>query len=153
MNTNLYKHEIKSGVLAGTSLLLLYIFVMGIASRSVEATIYQFQQLWYWTLILVIGFGIQVGLYTRMRNMVNQRHSSGTSSAVMATSTGTSTVSMIACCAHHLTEVLPIIGLSGAAIFLTQFQLPLIILGIVMNGFGIFYMLRIIKKISWTEQQ
>ncbi len=148
MNIRLYRQEIKNGTLASLSLLLLYIFVMGIASRSITATISQFQQLWYWMIILIIGFGTQVGLYTRMRNIIHRNQSSGTSSAVLATSTGTSTVSMIACCAHHLVEVLPIIGLSGAAIFLTRFQVPLIILGIVMNAFGIFYMLRVIRKIS-----
>lgn len=143
----LYSREIKSGILASISLLLLYIIVMLIASRNISATISQFQQLWYWMVFLIIGFGIQVGLYTNLKNIVKM-HRSKASSGVMTASAGISSVSMIACCAHHLAEVLPILGLSGAALFLTTFQIPLIISGILMNVFGIFYMLQIIKKIS-----
>lgn len=143
----LYSREIKNGILASISLLLLYTVIMLIASRSIRATTNQFQQLWYWMVFLITGFGIQVGLYTHLRNIVKM-HRSDASSGVMTASAGTSSVSMIACCAHHLAEVLPILGLSGAALFLTRFQIPLIVSGILMNVFGIFYMLRIIKKIS-----
>lgn len=142
-----YTQEIKNGISASIFLLVLYIIVMGIASKSITTTISQFQQLWYWMMTLIIGFGIQVGLYTHLRNVINEYHSHA-ESRIMTASRGTSSVSMIACCAHHLTEVLPILGLSGAALFLSRYQIPLIILGIAMNGFGIIFMLRIIKKIS-----
>jgi len=49
---------------------------------------------------------------------------------------------MLACCAHHLTDVLPILGLSGAAVFLNAYKTPLLWLGIVMNLAGIVYLLR-----------
>ena len=64
----------------------------------------------------------------------------------VAASTGTSTVAMLACCAHHLTEVFAIFGLSGAAIFLNVYKTPLLGLGIVMNLFGIAYLLWKIRQ-------
>lgn len=135
---------ISIGALAGTLLLFLYFFVMSIASQSITATISQFNEMWYWIVILSTGFGIQAGLYFYLRDLVKRNNHSAT--GIAAASTGTSSVSMIACCAHHLTEILPLVGLSGAAIFLTNYQIPLIILGIIMNIGGIMYMLQVIQK-------
>jgi len=90
---------------------------------------------------IMAGFGTQVGLYTYLRGM----HLHATPGGVAA-STGTSTVAMLACCAHHLTEVFAIFGLSGAAIFLNAYKTPLLWLGIVMNLFGIIYLLGKIRQ-------
>ncbi|MHB1415103.1 MAG: hypothetical protein ACYC1C_07600, partial [Chloroflexota bacterium] len=54
-------------------------------------------------------------------------------------STGASTTAMLACCAHHLGDLLPILGLSGAALFLNEFKTPLLWLGIIGNLAGIAY--------------
>lgn len=140
--------EIRNGILGAISLLLFYFIIMTIASRSWSATISQFQQLWYWMIMLSTGFGIQIGLFTHLQTVIKHHQMTGNPKAVTAASTGTSAVSMIACCAHHLSDVLPIIGLSGLAVFLTQYQIPLIILGVVMNGFGIVYMVKQIYKIK-----
>lgn len=141
------RKEIIAGFLGSIGLLLFYFLVMRISSGSWSATVSQFKDLWYWMLILSIGFGTQIGLFVHLRNAVKNPHGLHQSGKVAATSTGTSAVSMVACCAHHLSDVLPIIGLSGAAVFLTKYQIPLIILGIGMNIFGILYMLRQIRKI------
>jgi len=142
------KKEIKNGLIAAVSLILFYFLVMTISSASLSATVSQFKQLWYWMTALSLGFGIQVGLFTRLKSIIKTSSTVGRAGAVTAASTGTSSASMIACCAHHLSEVLPILGLSGFAIFLTRYQIPIIIFGIVMNLLGILYMLRQIKKIK-----
>jgi hypothetical protein len=90
---------------------------------------------------IMAGLGTQVGLYTYLRGM----HLHATAGGVAA-STGTSTVAMLACCAHHLTEVFAIFGLSGAAIFLNAYKTPLLWLGIMMNLFGIVYLLWKIRQ-------
>jgi hypothetical protein len=90
---------------------------------------------------IMAGFGTQVGLYIYLRSM----HLHGSAGGVAA-STGTSTVAMLACCAHHLTEVFAVLGLSGAAIFLNAYKTPLLWLGIVMNLFGIAYLLWKIRQ-------
>lgn len=145
------KKEIRNGLVGGVFLLLFYFVVMMVSSRSWSATIAQFKELWYWMIILSTGFGTQIGLFTHLRKIIKYSQMVNSSKTVVATSTGTSAVSMIACCAHHLSNVLPIIGLSGAAVFLTKYQTPLIILGIAMNGFGIIYMLKMIKDVKYFD--
>ena len=59
--------------------------------------------------------------------------------------TGTSTVAsgmaMVACCAHHAVELFPILGLSAAALFLSDYQEQFLIFGVVANLMGILMML------------
>jgi hypothetical protein len=57
---------------------------------------------------------------------------------------------MLACCAHHLSDVLPILGVSGAAVFLSAYQTPLLWLGLAMNLAGIGYLLWQIHGIHAT---
>lgn len=90
---------------------------------------------------IVAGFGLQAGLFTYLRGLHAQAAAGG-----MAASTGASTTAMLACCAHHLAELLPILGLSGAAIFLNLYKTPLLWLGILMNLSGIVYLLYRIEQ-------
>jgi hypothetical protein len=53
---------------------------------------------------------------------------------------------MLACCAHHLADILPIVGLSGAAIFLNAYKTPLLWLGILMNLAGVAYLIYKIRQ-------
>ena len=64
----------------------------------------------------------------------------------VAASSGASTAAMLACCAHHLVDVAPVLGLSGAVIFLNAYKAPLLWLGIAMNLVGIAYLLRKIRQ-------
>ena len=142
------RKEVFNGLIGFFGLLIFYFLVMTISSASLSATVLQFKQLWYWMITLSLGFGVQVSLFTRLKNIIKHSPVTDQAGAVTATSTGTSSASMIACCVHHLSEVLPIIELSGFAIFLTKYQIPIIVFGIMMNLLGILYMLRQIKKIK-----
>src|SRR3989338_9730063 len=106
------RKEIISAILGSLGLLLFYFVVMGISSGSWSTTISQFRELWYWMIILTAGFGIQIGLFVHLRSCVKNPRGLHHSGKVAATSTSTSAISMVACCAHHLSDVLPIIGLS-----------------------------------------
>ncbi len=86
---------------------------------------------------LVMGFGAQVGMFAYLRSV----HARATSGGVAA-STGTSTTAMLTCCVHHLADILPVVGLSGAAIFLNTYKTPFLWLGIIMNLAGVAYLLR-----------
>jgi hydrogenase/urease accessory protein HupE len=44
--------------------------------------------------------------------------------------------------------VLPLLGLSGAAIFLAQYKVPFMVVGIVSNVVGIGVMLRLIRRMQ-----
>jgi len=123
------------GLLAALGLLAFYLGTITLAQGWGHAT----EQLTIDRLFvgaIMAGFGTQVGLYTYLRGM----HLRATAGGVAA-STGTSTVAMLACCAHHLTEVFAVFGLSGAAIFLNAYKTPLLWLGIAINLFGIVYLL------------
>jgi hypothetical protein len=128
------------GLLAALGLLAFYLGTITLAQGWGHAT----EQLTIDRLFvgaIMAGFGTQVGLYTYLRGMHLRAMAGG-----VAASTGTSTVAMLACCAHHLTEVFAVFGLSGAAIFLNAYKTPLLWLGIAMNLFGIVYLLWKIRQ-------
>ncbi len=131
------------GASGSIGLLIIYFGILAWVN-SLSHALEQFLQMWYWILILVTGFGIQLGLYSYVRFNIRKKATGAT--AEIAAAGGISTGSMIACCAHHITDVLPIIGLSAAAVFLVKYQLPFILLGIFSNLVGITMMLHIIQK-------
>ena len=137
------KKSIIIGIIASLILISIYFVILTIAN-SFNHAIEQLMSLWYWILILTIGFGIQVGLYSYIRSSLREKLTAAT--AEVAAAGGISTGSMIACCAHHVTDILPIIGLSAAALFLVKYQTPFMLLGIFSNLVGITMMLSIIQE-------
>lgn len=128
------------GLLAALGLLAFYLGTITLA-QGWEHAVEQLSIDRLFVGAIMAGFGTQVGFYTYLRGM----HLRATAGGVAA-STGTSTVAMLACCAHHLTDVFAVLGLSGAAIFLNAYKTPLLWLGIVMNLFGIAYLLWKIRQ-------
>ena len=135
--------SIAIGAIGAVGLFGLYLLVLTLA-ESFSHALAQLAEMWYWIALLVSGFGIQLGLYFFIR--MNLRKKSGGSTAEVVATGGISTGAMIACCAHHLTEVLPLLGLSAAALFLAKYQLPFIHLGIFSNLVGIVMMLSFLQK-------
>ena len=64
----------------------------------------------------------------------------------MGTSGGTSVTAMVACCLHHVTDVLPVLGLSAAATFLTRYQRPFMLTSLGVNLIGILVMLMVLSR-------
>jgi len=133
------------GVIAGSALLFIYFLILTVANSLIHAT-EQLLQLWYWIALLLLGFGIQAGLYTYIRGMLKIRKEAGVARSAVAAAGGISTTSMVACCAHHVTDVLPILGVSAAVLFLGQFQDLFMMIGVLSNIIGINIMLKIIQK-------
>ncbi len=101
-----------------------------------------------WYIIPIwITFGIQSALYAilRFRLFVPTTSTSHTG-ALMGTSGGTSVIAMVACCLHHVTDVLPVLGISAAATFLTRYQRLFMLIGLGMNIIGIIVMLTILYR-------
>jgi len=44
---------------------------------------------------------------------------------------------MVACCAHHLADLVPFIGATGLAAFLTGYRVPFMLVGIGINALGV----------------
>ncbi|HDZ54100.1 MAG TPA: hypothetical protein ENI19_00320 [Candidatus Nealsonbacteria bacterium] len=143
------KRFITIGFAASLFLLVVYFSILS-AANSFSHAIEQFSQMWYWILPLVAGFGLQVGLYFYIRASFRLRQMANPTAAVTA-SGGISTGSMVACCLHHLVDVLPLMGLAAAAVFLTQYQAFFLFLGILSNLIGITIMLEIIQKNKLSE--
>jgi hypothetical protein len=54
---------------------------------------------------------------------------------------------MLACCAHHLTDVLPLLGLSAAAAFLGAYKTPLLWLSVTVNLAGVLYLVAHVAQV------
>lgn len=130
------------GGIASFGLLALYTLVMTILSRSWVAAWEQFQNFWYLMVPLAIGFGIQVGLYTKLRQIIQQK-----AQGALAAGGASASVGMLACCAHHATDILPIMGLSAAAALIGQYQKPILAVSILINIIGIGIMWQHVQKV------
>ena len=101
---------------------------------------------WY-VVPIIVGFGVQAALYTILRfRLFIPITSTGHAGSIMGASGGTSATAMVACCIHHVTDVLPILGLSAAASFLTRYQRPFMLIGLAMNLIGIGVMLFVLYR-------
>jgi hypothetical protein len=70
----------------------------------------------------------------------------GPSGALTGAGGATSTLAMVACCAHHVTDVLPILGLTAAAAFLVDYQTLFMWIGLGTTLTGIAVMLVILTR-------
>ena len=99
-------------------------------------TVNQFSEFWFYIVPLAAGFGVQVALYLRLREVLSRAKEAG---AIIAASGTTSTAAMISCCAHYLTNVAPVLGATGLVAFAAQFQVELFWVGLAFNAAGIAY--------------
>jgi hypothetical protein len=131
------------GLAGAVAMLSLYLGVLTIVETASYA-FYQFSRMWYWILLLSGGFGLQLGLHAHLKAALREKQACATTG--VAASGGVSTVAMVACCAHHVAEILPFLGLSAAAVFLVDYQTAFILLGVFSNLVGVTMMLRIMQK-------
>ncbi len=123
------------GTLAFGALMAVYFGVLTLVSGW-SYTVSQFQEFWFYVVPLGAGFGVQIGLYTYLRELaLNHEHCR----RMAAASGTTSTAAMIACCAHYLTNILPVIGVSGAVAVIAQYQVEIFWLGLAFNAAGLAY--------------
>lgn len=138
------KKPILYGLLASTGMLVLYFVAVGLISDWPFAKA-QFTQYWYFVISLALGFGIQIGLYTHLKQLVANGQGSG---KVLGVTGATSTAAMISCCAHYLTNILPILGTVGLVTFVAQYQTQFFWVGLAFNIAGIIYMIHKVRKVT-----
>lgn len=124
------------GLLAFVCLLAIYFLVLAMVSGW-SFTVSQFSEFWYYVVPLAAGFGLQVGLFTRLRNLLDQ--SAPDSGGVVAASGTTSAAAMVSCCAHYLVNVAPVLGATGLVTFAAQYQVEFFWAGIAFNLAGIAF--------------
>jgi len=133
--------------LAGAGFLtLLYLGLVSWAEGFQHAVDLFWEDRWI-VLPIILGFGLQTALYVilKKRLFVPVTHT-GPSGALTGASGGMSTAAMVACCAHHVTDVLPVLGLTAAATFLAEYRIAFMLAGLGMTLIGIVVMLVILFK-------
>ena len=138
--------SVAAGVLAAVALLGVYLGIISLA-QGVEHAVEQLATDAFFVGLIAVGFGTQIALFAELRTVDRQHRASA---AVTAVGTGTSTVAMLACCAHHVVDLLPLLGLSAAAVFLNAYKTPLFVVGIGMNVIGIVVIARQLQRARGT---
>lgn len=139
-----------AGILASFGMLAMYVLILTLFQNFAHA-LQQATQDWFWIGLVALGFGVQMGLYVDLRSLIHATKAIGASVAI-SVGTTTSTIGMIACCAHHLTDLAPLVALagasslSGAISLLNEWKYAFIVLGLAMNAVGIVITLRTIRK-------
>ncbi|MBI3432992.1 MAG: hypothetical protein HY018_12370 [Hydrogenophilales bacterium] len=141
--------SISWGTAAFVLMLAVYFGVVSLISGW-KFTLEQFAAFRYFIIALALGFGIQVGLYTSLRQLVGQQKMSG---RMVAASGTTSTAAMISCCAHYLVNILPVLGVTGFITLVAQYQAQLFWLGLAFNLAGILYIAPKVIKAFKEHQQ
>jgi len=139
-----FQKSVFYSLLASLGLLAFYFTIVTLISGWGFAR-EQFEQFWYFLISLAIGFGVQVGLYIYLKNLVRNQEPNG---KVLAATGTTSTVTMISCCSHYLVNLLPFLGVAGLVTIVSQYQVELFWIGLAFNLSGIAYMLNKIIKFS-----
>lgn len=133
------------GLLASVALLGIYFLLVSLIS-GLSFAWEQFDRYWYFIMGLSAGFGIQVSLYSRLKELVGKNSNRG----VVAVSGTTSTFAMVSCCSHYLVNVLPFLGISGVLTLVAQYQIQLFWVGITANLLGILYLVSRLRKVKIT---
>lgn len=127
------------GLIGSASLLIFYLTVSSLLG-GFSFAIDNFAKLWYWMVPLIVGFGIQIGMFFYAKGQMHKK-----AAAQAAASTSMSATSMVACCAHHIADIAPFLGIAAVGLFLTKYQSTFLLIGIVSNVLGIAYMAGLIN--------
>ena len=133
--------------LAGMAFLSGVYFLIVSLAESPQHAVELFWEDRLYIMPLILGFGVQSALYIilKKRLFVPVEHS-GPSGALTGAGGATSTAAMVACCAHHVTDVLPILGLSAAAAFQAEYQRLFMLVGLGTTLIGILVMLFVLFR-------
>ncbi len=130
-----------AGVLGAIFLTGVYLGIVSLAESPAHA-LDLFWQDKAFVVPIILGFGTQVGLYTLLKKGLYMPIRVPAAGATTVAGGGMSTMAMVACCAHHVADVLPLVGLTAAATFLANWKIPFMIVGLLTNLIGIAVMLR-----------
>lgn len=124
----------------------LYFAIVSWAESPQHAVDLFLEDLWIVAPIL-LGFGVQVGLYTAVRRIQTPGHGSAAAGGLMGAGGGSSTIAMAACCAHHVADALPLLGLTAGAALLAQYRIPFMVVGLATNLLGIALLTRQLRRL------
>ncbi|MFZ3169995.1 MAG: hypothetical protein WA130_20470 [Candidatus Methanoperedens sp.] len=142
---NLLKNPFVFGASAGILVVLFNISIASLAEGSFEKGYQVFLTNGIFVYLIPFAVSVQMGLFRYHRN-ITTGNIAGSEKMGMAGS-ATSSLTMVACCLHHVSDILPSIGLIlAASSFLIQYKDAIIIIGLLANVAGSIYIARAIIK-------
>ncbi|MGH2607262.1 MAG: hypothetical protein ACRDG5_11790, partial [Anaerolineales bacterium] len=87
------------------------------------------------------------GLYTALRRIRAPGSGSTAGGGLMGAGGASSTIAMAACCAHHVADALPLLGLTAGAALLAQYRIAFMIVGLATNLLGIAVLTRQLRRL------
>jgi hypothetical protein len=131
---------------SGSVLLAFVYFAIVSWAESPQHAWTQLRQDAVYVVPILLGFGFQVSLYFILRWRVVAPEVPAGSGALTGAGGGTSAAAMAACCAHHVTDVLPILGLTAATSLLAEYRDIFMLVGLLTTLGGTAYMLRALRQ-------
>ncbi len=142
---SLLKNPYVFGISAGILVILFNISIASLAEGSLDKGYQVFLTNGIFVYLIPIAVGIQMGLFRYHRN-ITTGNIAGSEKMGMAGS-ATSSVTMVACCLHHVSDLLPAVGfILAASSFLIQYKDAIITIGLLANMAGSAYIARAILK-------
>lgn len=129
-----WTRSVVAGVLGSLAMAAAYAGVVGGSSGSVRHLTEQIRTDWYLLTPIIAAFGLQVGLMVELR----RRHRlTGAALGATAAGSGASTAGMVACCAHHVADFLPFLGMTAAAGFLGTYRAAFMGVGLAISALAV----------------
>ena len=142
---NVLKIPFVFGASIGILVVIFNISIASLAEGSFEKGYQVFLTNGIFVYLIPFAVSVQMGLFRYHRN-ITTGNIAGSEKMGMAGS-ATSSLTMVACCLHHVSDILPSIGLIlAASSFLIQYKDAIIIIGLLANVAGSIYIARAIIK-------
>jgi hypothetical protein len=143
---SLLKNPFIFGAIIGISVILLNISIASLAEGSFGKGYQVFLTNGIFVYLIPLAVGIQMGLFRYHRNMTAEKKLFG-SEKIGITGSVTSSLTMLACCLHHVSDLLPAVGfILATSSFFIQYKDTIIIIGLLANVAGSAYIARAILK-------
>jgi len=139
----LLKNPFVFGASIGILVVIFNISIASLAEGSIKKGFEVFLTNGIFVYLIPLAVSVQMGLFRYHRNIITG-NIAGSEKMGMAGS-ATSSLTMVACCLHHVSDILPSIGLIlAASSFLIQYKDTIIIIGLIANVGGSIYIAKAI---------
>jgi hypothetical protein len=143
---NLIRNPFIFGISIGLLVILFNISVASLAEGSLKSGYEVLVSNGIFTYLIPLAFGVQMGLFRYHRNITAEQKLCGSEKVGVAGS-ATSSLTMIACCLHHVSDLLPTVGfIVATSAFLIEYKNIIFIIGLSANAAGSAYIARAILK-------
>lgn len=143
---NLLKNPLIFGTTIGLVVVFFNISVASLAEGSLKAGYEVFLDNGVFVYLVPLAVGVQMALFRHHKNITSENKLCS-SEKIGITGSTASSLTMLACCLHHVSDLLPTVGfILAVSPFLTQYKDAIIIIGLLANIAGSAYITKAILK-------